>query len=138
MWNQLKSKFYQKNITDLKLAIPGQWYSCLKKITSHDQHKSQVTNVEEISHLTDQGQVELIAEKFSSIQNKYDPIQKDDIYIPKYEGSEIPEFRPSQVWFVLSRMYTNKATVPGDFPAKLIKLFAAYLAEPLCDILMPV
>ena len=26
-------------------------------------------------------------------------------------------------------------TVPGDFPAKLIKHFAAYLAEPLTDIL---
>ena len=47
---------------------------------------------------------------------------------------EIPKFHPSQVWFVLSRMDTNKATVPGDFPAELIKLFAAYLAEPLCDI----
>jgi hypothetical protein len=29
----------------------------------------------------------------------------------------------------------NKATVPGDFPAKLSKHFAAYLAEPLTDIL---
>ena len=28
----------------------------------------------------------------------------------------------------------NKATVPGDLPAKLIKQFAAYLAEPLTDI----
>ena len=28
----------------------------------------------------------------------------------------------------------NKATVPGDFPAKLSKQFAAYLAEPLADI----
>ena len=124
-----KSKFYQKNIADRKLAKPGQWYSCLRKITSHDQHKSQVTNVEEISHLTDQEQVELIADRFSSIQNEYDPIQKDAINIPKYEECEIPKFHPSQVWFVLSRMDTNKATVPGDFPAKLIKIFAAYLAE---------
>jgi hypothetical protein len=31
-------------------------------------------------------------------------------------------------------MDANKATVPGDMPAKLIKQFAAYLAEPLTDI----
>ena len=32
-------------------------------------------------------------------------------------------------------MKTNKSTVPGDLPAKLIKMFAAYLAEPLTDII---
>ena len=32
-------------------------------------------------------------------------------------------------------MQTNKATVPGDVPVKLIKFFAAYLAEPLADII---
>ena len=31
-------------------------------------------------------------------------------------------------------MDANKATVQGDVPAKLIKQFAAYLAEPLTDI----
>ena len=38
------------------------------------------------------------------------------------------------MWFALSRIKTNKATVPGDFPARLIKQFAAYLADPLTDI----
>ena len=47
----------------------------------------------------------------------------------------MPQFQPSQVWLVLSRLKTNKSTVPGDFPAKLIKLFAAYIAEPLSDII---
>ena len=31
-------------------------------------------------------------------------------------------------------MDTNKSTVPGVIPARLIKQFAAYLAEPLTDI----
>ena len=48
--------------------------------------------------------------------------------------SQIPQFHPSQVWFALSRMDANKSTVPGDIPAKLIKQFAAYLAEPLTDV----
>ena len=129
-----KSQFYQKNIAELKLAKPGQWYSCLKIITSHDQHKTEETIVEQISHLSDQEQAESIADRFCSIQNEYEPIKKDDICIPPYVESEIPQFHPSQVWFVLSRVDTNKSTVTGDFPAKLIKQFAAYLAEPLTDI----
>ena len=35
----------------------------------------------------------------------------------------------------MNQLKTNKATVPGDFPAKLIQQFAAYLAEPLTDII---
>ena len=38
------------------------------------------------------------------------------------------------MWLILTQLKTNKATVPGDFPAKLIKLFAAYLAEPFAVI----
>ena len=129
-----KSKFYEKTVADLKLSKPGQWYSCLKRITSHDQQKSEQLNVDEISHLSDQDQAEQIAEKFSSIQNEYEPLQTEDITTPSYEESEIPQFHPSQVWFVLSRLNTNKAIVPGDFPCRLIKQFAAYLAEPLTDI----
>ena len=55
-------------------------------------------------------------------------------FVPLFDESQIPQFHPSQVWFALSRLDVNKATVPGDFPAKLSKQFAAYLAEPLADI----
>ena len=34
----------------------------------------------------------------------------------------------------ISRLDSNKAIVPGDILAKLIKQFAAYLTEPLTDI----
>ena len=54
--------------------------------------------------------------------------------MPHFEEKEIPQFHPSQVWFALSRLDVKQSTVQGDFPARLIKLFAAYLAEPLTDI----
>ena len=130
-----KSKFYQKTVADLKLKKPGQWYSCLKRITSYDQQKSATVNVDEISHLDDQKQAEMIAEKFASIQNEYQSLKSEDIEIPQFSEKEIPQFKPSQVWFLLSKLQTNKATVPGDFPAKLMKHFAAYLAEPLTEII---
>ena len=53
-----------------------------------------------------------------------------------FSPEEIPQFEPARVWLLLSRLKTNKATVPGDFPAKLSKFFAAYLAEPLADIII--
>ena len=68
----------------------------------------------------------IIAEKFSSIQNEFEPIKSEDINIPPLKKSDIPH---------LAKLKTNKATVPGDFPAKLIKQFAAYLAEPLTDVI---
>ena len=129
-----KANFYKEAVADLKLKKPSQWYSCLKKITPFDQLRNDQTNVEEISQLTDQQQAEKIAHQFASIQNEYKPLKTEDISVPPFVESDIPQFHPGQVWFVLSRINTNKATVPGDFPAKLIKQFAAYLAEPLSDI----
>ena len=129
-----KSNFYKKSVADLKLSNPSKWYACLKRITSHDQHKSEELQVENISHLSSQEQAEVIAEQFSSIQNEYDEIRKDDIQVPYYTERQVWQLHQSQVWFALSRIATNKSTVPGDFPAKLIKHFAAYLAEPLTHI----
>ena len=96
--------------------------------------KTEQTNVDEINHLPDDQQAEIIAEKVTYIQNIYEPLKTEDISVPPFAESEIPQFNPTQVWFVLSRLDTNKARVPGDFPARLINQFAAYLAKPLSDI----
>ena len=130
-----KEKFYKKNIADLKQQNPSKWYSSLKKLTSFDQHRREEVIVDEINHLSNQEQSEIIADKFASIQNEYEALENDDISVPPFNQDQIPQFQPSQVWFLLSKLRTNKATVPGDFPAKLSKHFAAYIAEPLCDII---
>ena len=79
-----KSQFFKQTVAELKLKKPGQWYSCLKKITSYDQQKKEQQNVEEISHLPDEAQAEIIAEQFASIQNEYDSINKDDIFCASF------------------------------------------------------
>ena len=129
-----KQKFYRDSIQDLKSKKPGQWFQCLKKLSSYDQVKNEVPQCEEISHLPDEQQVELIAERFASIQNEYEAINPEKIDIPEFTRDQIPQFRPSQVWFALSRIGTNKSTVPGDIPAKILRRFAAYIAEPLTDV----
>ena len=92
-----KSQFYKNTVADLKQKKPGQWYSCLKKMTSHDQLKTEQSHVDEIRHLSDQEQVEIIANQFAKIQNEYDPLNSDDISVPYFSESEIPLFHPSQI-----------------------------------------
>ena len=130
-----KADFYKKSVSELKHKKPGQWFSCLKKLSSVEQKKTEEFNIDEIDHLTDVEQAEAIAEKFVSVQNSFDALKTEDIEIPPFSASDIPQFHTAQVWFVLSQLDTNKATINNDVPAKLIKRFAAYLAEPFTDIL---
>ena len=130
-----KSDFYKKSISELKRKKPSQWFSCLKKISTGNQSGSEALVVTEIEHLNDDEQAEAIAEKFVSVQNSFEALKSEDIKIPDYSNDDIPQFHEAQVWFVLSRLETNKATVKNDIPAKIIKRFAAYLAEPFTNIL---
>ena len=129
-----KANFYRNKVSDLKTKKPGQWYASLKRLNSYDQLKNDQPTVDEINHLSDQQQSEVIAEKFANIQNEYQPLKSEDISVPPFEQKDIPQFHPAQVWYLLTKIQTNKATVSGDFPAKLIKHFAAHLAETLADI----
>ena len=128
-----KETFYRNMIADLRQKNPSQWYSSLKRITGNDQ-KSEKVIISEIFHKSDQEQAEVIADYFSSIPNEYDAIKEDDIISPPFSEKQVLQFHPSQVWLHLTKMKTNKATVRGDLPARLIKEFAAYLAEPFTDI----
>ena len=128
-----KAKFYESTVKDLKLKKPGQWYSSLKRITSQNSERSHI-NIDEINHLTDQEQSEAIAEKFVSIPNLYEKLKSEDIDIPEFKVEDIPQFGPSKIWRLLNKLKTNKATVEGDFPPKLAKMFSSYIAEPLTDI----
>ena len=129
-----KAMFYRNMIADLKTKNPSQWYSSLKRITGFDQ-KSEKVIIQEIHHLSDQQQAEKIADYFSSIPNEYDELKSEDIKIPQFSTDEIVKFHVSQVWLQLTKIKTNKATVRGDLPARLIKEFAAYLAEPFADVI---
>ena len=43
-----KKSYYTNIVADLKNSHPDQWYSKLKRMTNHDQLKSEQVNVEEI------------------------------------------------------------------------------------------
>ena len=130
-----KVHFKRNMIDDVMNARDGQWYSKLKRISNYDQAKTEQVQVEEISHINDQEQAEAIADSFSSISNEYNPVNKEDISIPDFEKSSIPNIKPYQVRTYLSKIKTNKSTPPGDIPAKVIKEFALFLCVPVADII---
>ena len=63
----------------------SKWYFTLKKMNSHDQEKSEKFIIQDINHLSDEEQVEKIAEHFSEILNNYSPLNKEDIFIEPFE-----------------------------------------------------
>ena len=50
---QTKAKYYKNKVEELKEGKPGQWYSLLKRLCSHDQMKTEKTECEEIRDKTD-------------------------------------------------------------------------------------
>ena len=64
-------------IDDVMSARTGQWYSKLKRISNFNQTKSDIVQVDSISHLSDQEQAEAIADSFSAISNEYKPMEEN-------------------------------------------------------------
>ena len=120
-------------VADLKEKDPKHWYSMVKRIASYENKNEQI-NVEEINNLSDIVQCELIADEFSKIPNEYTPLHSDDIVYPSFETRDIPQFKEATVWKKLVSIKVKASTRKGDVPAKLFKIFAAYIAEPLTNI----
>ena len=132
---EAKRSFKAKMIDDVMMARDGQWYSKLKRISNYDQSKTEMVQVDEISHLSDQEQAEAIADSFSAVSNEYEAVNRDEIKIPPFHHSEVPQLKPYQVRNHLQKIKTNKSTAPGDIPAKIIKEFALFLCVPVTDII---
>ena len=129
-------KSYKKNmLDDIKQAKPGEWYSKLKRITRFDQGKSELLQVDEISHLDDQEQAERIADNQAAISNLYKEVQISDIQIPPFVSEDIPQFNSSQVRELILQLKPKKSTPPGDIPVKLVREFANFICIPLSDII---
>ena len=133
--SKAKRDFKTKTIDEVMTARSGQWYSKLKRISNFDQTKSETIQVDEISHLSEYEQAERIADSFSVISNEYKEIRKDDIDIPLFSRSSIPQYKPHEIKKYLQKIKTNKSTAPGDIPAKIIKEFAFFICIPMANII---
>ena len=130
-----KEYYYQHMVEDLKTSQPGQWYSKLKRMSSHDQAKSEEPIVQSFLGLSDETQTENIADQFSHISNLYEPLKTDDICMDNIENLKPPPcFQPYFVHKKIKSMKNNTATVNGDIPINVIKMFSHELSFPLSDI----
>ena len=75
------------------------------------------------------------AKKFNSISTEYREVKSENIDISPIPQGTIPTFHPWQIRAQMEKMKTNKATVPGDIPAKILKEHASLLCVPLTDII---
>ena len=89
--------FYKKTVKDLKHKDPNKWYSTVKRLASYE-NKSDILVDDQINHLTDQEKCDLIAYEFTKIPNQYTPLHREDIVVPPFQSSEVPKFKPSQIW----------------------------------------
>ena len=132
---EAKKSFKKRTIDDVLTAKSSQWYQKLKRLTNSGRNKSENVQVDEICHLSDEAQAEAIADSLSAISNEYQEIKKDDISIPPFSASSIPQIRPHIVRRYLKNIKTNKSTAPGDIPARIIKEYALFLCVPVADII---
>ena len=76
-WPKIYKFAYRTIVSDLKQSNPAQWYSKLKRMTSFDDQKYEQVIIENISHLSNSAQAEIIANNFTEISNSYEPIQPE-------------------------------------------------------------
>ena len=134
MCSNAKTNYYTNIIEDLKTSNPGQWYSKLKRISSHNQEKSEHVQVEELTCMTDSQQAEAIADQFANVANQFSPLKDQDVKLPEIPEGSIPFISPQDVYKKLCKIKTSTATIKDDIPAKVIKRCAGALAYPLADI----
>ena len=130
-----KKTFYRNKIEKLKNSDPKKWHQQLKKITRIDQNKSEEITVEEIKHLPNEAQAELIANKFSEVSLEYDSLKSEDIDVPEFNNDEIPQVTEEEVFKTLNEIKTNKSSVRGDVPGKVWKHLAKQLKKPLTNVI---
>ena len=103
---QAKRDFYTNIVSDLKQKNPNQWYSAVKRMASYD-NKAQEIIVDDINHLSNQEQCEIIADEFSKVPNTFSPLHTADITVPPFRPNEVPQFTAAEVWKkLLCRLYT--------------------------------
>ena len=129
--SQAKKKFFNEMVRQIRESNPSRWYSLLKRITKYDSEKTEELQVSEINNLSDEGQVEAIANHFNATSQEYTEVKTEDINIPEFTTNDIPKFSTMKIRDILNKIKTNKATIPGDIPARIVKQAAETLCVPM-------
>ena len=118
-------------VRQIRESDPSKWYSLLKRITKYNVEKKEELNIEAINHLTDDEQVEVIANYFNATSQKYEEVKSEDIEVKEINPENIPQFSQTKIKQVMDKIKINKVTIPGDIPARIVKMCSAILCIPM-------
>ena len=134
-YKKAKQDYSTNMVNDLKESDPSQWYSKIKRMSSHNSEKEEDTAVQEMLGIPDEVQAEKIADQFSHISNLYSPLKTDDINLKNIvDERPPPEINPYLVFLKIMSHKKKTATVIGDIPMGLIKFCAEEISFPLSDV----
>ena len=125
-----KHKFYSNKVQKLKSSNSKQWYKQMKMLLKYDQ-KDDMIQVDDIKHLSDIEQAEVIAEKFAQVSNEYDVLNRQEVDIPVFSKDQIPDITENDVIEALDSLKLNKSERLNDIPAKIFKTYSRYLCKPI-------
>ena len=131
-----KQKYYNNIVGDLKVSNVSQWYSKVKRMTGQlSPSLSADASIDELRGLSDQEQVEKIADHYASISSEYEQIRAEDF--PDFLTMKLkpPKISASKVVKVIKSMNKSAAAVPGDLPMRIITQFSDILSRPLAHII---
>ena len=85
--HQCKKTYFKSKMNRLKSSGGKQWW---KEINNIIDNKNEDIEVEEIMNYSPQQQVEMIATKFASISQEYEPLNRDELSFPPFNTDDIP------------------------------------------------
>ena len=129
-----KKLYYRKHVLKLRSKKPKEFIRSIRKMIDPEKDE-EVIEVDDIRHLSDNNQAELIADRFAEVSCEYQPLNRDEIIFPHFNSMDIPVLSESDVLQVLFDMDCSKATRQSDIPAKIFKRFAKVLHKPLTSVI---
>ena len=107
----------------MKTANPRQWYRSLKRIVGYNVRDDK-PSVEDIKHLSDAEQAEVIAESFSKVSHEYEPLDRSKIVLEEVKEGDWLVVTADEVLETLNALNANKSVPKNDIPTKILKRFA--------------
>ena len=81
--------------------------------------------------MTDEEQVEAIAEHFNTTSQMYEEVKTEKLNTPEIDPESIPQFSVNKIKSYIDKIKTNKSTITGEIPAKVVKIASGVLSFPM-------
>ena len=133
----LRSRYYTSRVANLKNTKPSQWWNEVKKISGMvpaaptGNIRSQL-HISGIDGMSNKDITDLINTALLEPMQIYQPL---DCLPPIDENSEVLKLDAYSVYSALLTLNPRKASGPDEVPNWLLKDYADFLANPVCDIL---